>query len=261
MLRCSRGVAVDLLYDDELIGLIDVGELDLTASRNATQHDPRMPLRYGDEYLLVGRASRGDGIVLEQLRTSITPEIVAKVNDLERFGMIPARLSFVRELGRAFGNDVLLRTTLPWITVVEPPGNIVQRSRQSVAEKVGGQDQIVCGVGLSAGGLYAIASKVIGADIAGKVLLFPVMKDEVDIGYTNKSKLLEANSSGKITRALNEIVSMQGVTAKLVFLRALLDVVAAAWDVRAGMLEQSEWTLQIEKEALWAVLDRSKLVA
>jgi len=117
IIRCSYGIAVDRVPASDLSGLVELGEIELTASRES----PLNPGEDASDYHGAYPRRNGDNDLLSMLRSKIRPEVVAGLNGLEQHGMIPARLGFVRGIASLYGSDTVRDSTLRWIPTIEPP--------------------------------------------------------------------------------------------------------------------------------------------
>ena len=129
VVRCSQGIAIDLVHVSDVSGLVELGEVELTVTRESTANT---------------RAA-----LAERIAADIQPEVLAATNALGDYGMLPGRVRFIRGLAQTYGPEVLEKTTLQWIPLTIPPGDLVHQSREQVARHLAGQDQLLVAVGAS----------------------------------------------------------------------------------------------------------------
>jgi hypothetical protein len=77
------------------------------------------------------------------------PRIVAAIDNLAAEGDVPARFEFLVEAAREYGAEILCLTALPWITVIEPPGEAKLLSPQMFKELVASRTEVLIGFGLA----------------------------------------------------------------------------------------------------------------
>ncbi len=129
ILRCSKGIAVDLIRSEDLYGVLEVGDMELSAARSGPVHASLGNRSSHDFVFDEMKYDHETDSPVVTLRECMKTEIVGKIDDMERYGMLPSRLMFLRLMATLYGIEVLLETSLPWVSTVEPPGNTVHRSR------------------------------------------------------------------------------------------------------------------------------------
>jgi hypothetical protein len=183
-------------------------------------------------------------------------EIVCKLDDMERYGMLPSRLAFLRLMASLYGIEVLRETNLPWVSTIEHPGNTAHRSHGEVVTRLSHEHHVMCGTGMTAKVAYSILNKMSvteGCQIP--VIAIPV--DEFEVGYQRKTDLEREYKNGRLTGRLAAVChTAQVETTRLVLLSAVLRVVAEAWGAEPQVFEEQDWTLDFNKNFLLAVLER-----
>ena len=106
LLLCSKGFAVAHMQSSGFTGLADIGDQELNAARSE-------PLSWDVD------AHR------ETWKQELSPLVLKGLNDLSAEGDIPARYGFLVGVGREYGIELLIQTTLPWLTIREAPGNSI----------------------------------------------------------------------------------------------------------------------------------------
>lgn len=121
VIACSQGIAVEMVRCPDITGLYEMGAVELTASRETILDPAEPPL---------DRFWRRSDHLVKKIRADLLPAVIARVDDMNSYGMLPGRLEFLRGLSGIFGEELLDKTTLNWIPVTEPPGNLIHRSKQ-----------------------------------------------------------------------------------------------------------------------------------
>lgn len=245
IIRCSQGIAVDRVQVADITAIVDLGEMDLTVSREA---------------LAESRGARGprprvDGELANRLTLNLRPAVVSQLNDLGRYGMLPGRTNFLRAMALIFGDSLLDETTLAWIPVTEPPGNLVHRSREYFIDFMKGQDRILIAIGETPAGAYAIASPHVSA--LQKMIVVAIRKEEVQADYSLRDKLDREGLTGRLKGTLDYILTVvSGSRSDIVLTRFLLKCVAEAWGASDQMLAGQNWQFEYKADTLWAELSR-----
>lgn len=251
VLRCSQGVAIDQSPYADLTGLVELGRVDLTASRHSFESDR-------PAHSSIRRSGREDELH-KQLVSWIRPDIVAKLNDLERFGMIPARLGFLRGLAKTYGQRVLAETSLRWIPVLEPPGNVIHRSRGELVEMLKSRDSAIFGTGLGLASAYTVAAGSIKSAELGETLVIPIRIEEVKPDYDDRQRIKLKTGSTTLEGSYQEVVG-QISESKVdpCLLPFLVETIAEAWEIQAQDLYGQSWTLDLENAIFWCAFSRTR---
>ncbi len=252
VLRCSLGVAIDQAYYPDLTGMIELGRVDLTASRDSLESSH-----------IAGPGSRRrstqDDEVSQKLISLMRPELVAKLNDLERYGMIPSRLGFVRGLAKRYGTEVLRETSLRWIPVLEPPGNVIHRSRAELIEMLGARDKIIVGTGMGLGSAYTVATASMKSPELGQTLAVPLRTEEVRVDYSERQQLKREAGAAALVGSLNKVLGqLPEGTSDLRLLPLIVETIAEAWGRPVEDLYGQAWTLDLESSIFWCPLSRAE---
>ncbi|MEP7365280.1 MAG: ATP-binding protein [Acidobacteriota bacterium] len=246
VIRCSKGVAVDHVPVADLTGLVEVGELPLTAARSAMYAD-----------LPYGRIRMAPAEWESRLIYDIQADVIAKLNDLERYGMISARLGFLRGLALVYGREVLLETTLPWIPVIEPPGNLIHQSKTDLTERLRTEERLMIASGVGPSSAYAAAAPWIAESELGKIPIVAIRFEEISVPYTVQNELKVKKRGSTISGTLTDLTSPHNkFEIKLTLIPIVIAIVAEAWGVSIDSLERQTWRLEHESSILWTDLTR-----
>jgi hypothetical protein len=243
---CSRGIAVNIAPIGDLTGIVDVGDVELAASRESF---PDLDAPGENKSAMAGVESR----VIADMR----PEIVAKLDELERHGMIPARIGFLRGLAGIYGPDVLLRTSLPWVPVIMPPGNLIHHSPTQLTKLLSKHHHVVLAWGVGPASAYTTAAQLIPAAELGQTPLIVISFEEVKVGYEKLQQLKYGGCGSTIEGTLDQILEKVGSPeSEMILAPILVRAVADAWSISPEAISNQIWRLEYENNILWADLSR-----
>jgi Histidine kinase-, DNA gyrase B-, and HSP90-like ATPase len=232
VIRCAQGIAIDVVSVTDVAGLAECGEMLLTVAREGTPSE----------------SSAKD--LKHRLLKALQPDVIGKLNELERFGLISARIGFLRDLALLYGREVLMKTTVRWIPVIEPPGNLIHRSRIELLESLKGEQRIVLASGVAPGSAYSNAATFIPADELGRMLIVALSEKEVDFDYDHGQKLKLAGEPnplfGPLDSILRKIWPNNPNLNRLTLTSHLIDLVAEAWGTTNEVLCNEGWYLRYE---------------
>ena len=251
VVRCSQGIAIDVASYPDITGVMEVGPVDMTPSRDSLPNERYYSLR-----------RRGSVDTLqdfrERLGAALALEVIAKLNDLERFGMIPARFDFLRYLAKTYGVGVLQCTSLRWIPVLEPPGNIIHRSRAELVETLSLRQRVIVGTGMGPVSAYSVAAGRVPTTELGDTLIIAIRNEEVGVGYSDKPRLQVEHGTTIVGHFEDILTEVAGKNIKLEILPFLLELIAEAWNTSINSLHRQTWVLDIEHDIFWCALERGK---
>jgi len=140
VLLCSRGIAVETQAATGIVGMVDLDDLEPNAARSTALGSE------GNEHL---------SVVARQLR----PKVVEALNDLRHEDSIPNRFGFIARVGRTHGRDVLAETTLPWVTVIDRPGNSLLLSPQDLSTRLSNAAEVIVTFGTDPWRAFTVSQK------------------------------------------------------------------------------------------------------
>lgn len=253
---CSHGLAISKAEVLDAGGLIEVGEIELNAARS----DPISPHRKDARY----RRAFGFGFEVSASEETVAiasaalrPEVTGALSDLERHGMLPARLGLVRSAASNYGRDVLHAVSGPWIPIVEPPGNLRHCSRQQLVELARRLDTIIVGSGLDTKDAYRIAAKTRKSEEIAQLSMALVSIRELDVGYEIVERLRRDKEGTRRSGTLSDVMDqVEADVDELVLTTALLEMIGEAWSVEVVHLRNQSWYLNVESKSLCAVLEK-----
>lgn len=229
VLLCSKGFAIRSYPLSGLMGLVNEQELQLNAART-------MPLEWDSREFRT------------RLLTELDPHIQSAVDGLQQEPNIPARYGFLCAVAKAYGPKYLTQTGLAWITLIEPPGNTQLFSPEKFKEKIRHLKELVVGYGP---GPWGIADSVRSffPEVSQRNPLIPISTvDQSDVrsgdSYDEGKKLLKGSLRKHFT-SKHQAEDEMFENAR--FLNIVLDLIAAAWQVRRDQLDDCRWCSQSGK--------------
>jgi hypothetical protein len=248
---CSNGIAVQRLPMEGIIGLCEIGTAELPVSRGA------IAALSGSSVVDPTEAAER---LTERFTDDILPATITRVDELAAYGMLPGRIQFLRSLASSFGQSLLHQTSLKWIPVNVPPGDLIHHSREGFEDLVRRQHGILLAVGTSADFAYNIATPHIASDLVSELPLVAISAEEVDIDYDDESRLEAEGHGDTIQGPLDTLMSMSGSESdwEPILLQFLLECVARAWNLQPKDLRNQKWYLRYKENVVWAALASPK---
>ncbi|MCH7885981.1 MAG: hypothetical protein IIC01_12140, partial [Planctomycetes bacterium] len=224
---CSSGLAVEYWDDEGLVGLAEIGPVELNVARST----------------LVGWDAKTFGA---SIRQGLRPGILHALDALEGEGRVPDRFEFLLTVGVAYGDDVLTETNLPWMTLIEPPGSARLLSPAELRSRLANHNELLVGYST---GPWTAARECFRyfPDSPRGTLLLPVSKADgpsIHTDYTRKET---------ISSHLNEHFADEEL-AGAALLTATLRVIAEAWDVTFDDLRTAEWRRRADDDTICGYL-------
>jgi hypothetical protein len=261
---CSQGIAVELLRIPDITGLVEAGEVELTASRESIAEE-ETATEHGTD--------RSKSDIAQNTIEALIPAVVARVDEIHTHGMIPGRIGFLRAMASVFGDKILYATKLKWIPVTLPPGNLIHHSRQELADELKGQNRILLAVGISPGGAYAVASSHISTSELGQMMVLSVGSEEIEVPYSVQQQFEFEGLGGVLKGTLDHMLSVisdqtksktayairepEDIESALVLTKFLLGGIAETWGMSTDDLRKQSWYLHYKDNALYGDLRRA----
>jgi hypothetical protein len=218
ILLCSKGFAVGALHVPGLLGIVNKDDLELNASRSQP----------------IGLDS--NQIRIEWLR-ALRPYIVASLDSLVSEGDVPSRLEFLRNVASVYGRDLLLETSLPWITIKEPPGDALQISVNTLRERLRGVEEVILTYNISLWSAFKRARERF-PEASRSALVIPI----TSLGQPEPGTYVDREE--EIWAPLKEHFGKDRLSSGLEeahLLLATLDVIADAWKITTDPLFSKNW--------------------
>jgi len=254
---CSQGVAVSQIAVPDVVGIVELGPVELNVSRVLiTDRGPRRrdtPSRVSEIGMRVS--------------DSLKPAVIERMDELAAYGMIPGRISFIRGLALVFGPEVLHETKLQWIPVFMPPGNLILHSKQELFDYLKGRSRLSLCIGAGISGTYSVASSHIPNEDISQMTIVSVSREEIEVGYEAKKRLERGGFGDVISGPLDQLLQsitdappygrpMGGRTEDLVLTNFLLRCIADSWKMKVETLVHQKWYIHYSDNLLFADLRR-----
>lgn len=242
VLFCSHGIAVERLSRNGVFGIVEVGEAQLTADRS-----------------LLRKYSALDSASFTDLWQGLIPEVRKAVDELEHHGALPARHSHLRTLAKRYGIDLLANSSLPWIPVLEQPGNVVHRSRTELARLLESHSSIIICSGLSAEKAYNIAIRKLSPSDFKSTMAILFSTNEFKVDYNVEKRLEVEQGTSRIRGTLPSLMDRTGCKEdELILLNTAIEIVAGAWTKPSKDLKEQNWEMDADylRGYLWSQLQR-----
>jgi hypothetical protein len=227
VLVCTRGIAVRSIFVQGITGIVEADDLDLVAARSEALHFDVDEFRAR----LVGQ---------------LKPYIIESLNALSD-DYIPSRFEFLAKAGSLYGEDVLLATTLPWVTVVDKVGNSTLMSPVDLRDKLAEVPEILISYGSGPWTSRITAKNHFPSATRNALVLAIPDKGQSSPGSYNDP---EEITVGELSDHFRDEVP--------VLLRTVVQLISGAWGVDQQTLEATRWSRN-KNNTLNVHFDRDKL--
>ena len=245
---CSQGIAVVTLPIPDITGIAEVGTVEMTVSRESLAASPDSP---------IGSWPKINEQLTEKFIADLRPAVIARIDDLNKHGMLPGRIDFLRGLAMLFGETLLNDTKLNWIPVTKPPGDLIHQSRRELVDLVRQNKEVLLASGVGAAGAYSMAVPYIPLAKLSEMILVAIRKEEVDINYDLRNRLEREGRREVFEGSLIELRSLDlAIKWDLVIISFLINCVAESWNVPADVLRGQKWYLNYKAEVLLGLLTK-----
>ena len=238
LIICSKGVAVKSIRFNGLTGIVQIDDLQLTASRDQT-------IKWQNEDFF------------KRAILDIKPLIIESLNKLKDEGMITSRFEFVTKVVKIYGEDLLLESTLPWIPIIIPPGDIKLFDVNEVVSLLSKKDEIIINYGADPWTTESICRNYFPS-ATDSVIIFPVNKiNQPSFGhYSDKGIVMD--SLPKQFRE-NEKEDPTDKYKDAIYLYSLLKVISKSWNIDVSKLINADW-LRESNDHLCGYFKRKELI-
>jgi hypothetical protein len=221
VILCSNGFAINRINLKGFTGLIDVGNIELTAARSQTIKMDVDNLR-------------------NDLSRKLFPEIVKALNELINEGQIPTRFDFLNDIGNIYSEDLLCKTSLPWVTIMEPPGNAVLLSASDFKNLLAKTQELIIGFAVNP---WEMGSMLYSRfpEASRNVLLIPVKNNHrYSFGTYRDSDDLVVGPLQDHFEVSDLPQSMYSLLSEAL-LRITLRLISEAWNIDPEKLQMAKW--------------------
>lgn len=218
VLICSKGLGIRSMPIHGMVGLVDIGEVELDASRSYTLGWDHEKFR-------------------EDILEKLSPEIISALNNIQTEMNIPERFEFLADVGKAYGHKLLTKTKLKWINIIKPPGDIILISAEELRKIIAEVKEIFIVYGTSPWNSYSICRKRFGEVAQTTILITISSKGQPEPGsYTrDEDEIIECPLPEHF------LVEYHRGFENAVMIKAILDIISEGWNISIEHLLKSEW--------------------
>jgi len=221
---CSRGVAVKTISLSGLTGMANVDDLMLTASRNET-------IKWNSEEFI------------DRIKSDIKPKIIIALNDLVEEGMIISRFEFILRVAQIYGEDVLLESLLPWISIIMPPGDVKLFNVEEATKLLGDRDEVILSYGTGPWTTEHICRNYFPS-ASNSALILPINSTgQPSFGRYSEKDIIVMDILPKQIKSEEEMDNDEESDKykQATYLTSFLKVLAKAWKINESNLVYSQW--------------------
>ena len=110
--------------------------------------------------------------------------------------------------------------------------------------------------GVSPGLAYETSAVHIPVSELESMLLIASRTEEITVDYSKKSELERKGIRNPIRATLEGVVERVEGRSQLTLANVLMDIISGAWGLKTESLRNAEWSLDFQKDVLWADLKR-----
>ncbi|MHB1312885.1 MAG: HD domain-containing protein, partial [Gemmatimonadaceae bacterium] len=223
VLLCSHGFAVRWVEVPGLSGIVDDPDVALTASRSAALQWSADDFR-------------------ERLMATLRPKIADAMERLKDDVSIPSRFPFLTAVARAYGGDLLLGSSLPWMTILERPGHARLIAAAQLREAIRDARELVITYGTGPWNAVSNTRELLPEATSAAVVIpvsdarQPTVR-EAD-AYEERQQILTASLPEHFRQRKEELGSR---LPEAVLLNLTLELIASEWGRSVADLELALW--------------------
>jgi hypothetical protein len=230
VLICVRGFTVDVVRISGMLGLVDLGDVEVDVARSG---------------LIGWDEAKFRAETLGLLRS----KILEALNGL-RGENVTSRFKFLVGVADSYGLALLTETTLAWVTVVLPDGSAVMKSPTEVEHMVRDRRELIICYGA---GLWSAdrLSREVFPEASADVAILPINDaDQAEAGsYEDKDQVVWGPVADHF------FITHRGKYERAFLLRATLEIIARGWKMKVDDLERGRWCRK--KQCLFTRLSRA----
>lgn len=231
VILCSKGIAVKSISINGLTGIANIDNLTLTASRNET-------------IMLDVEEFR------QKVNSEIRPKIIESLNSLAEEGMITARFEFILKVGKRYGQEILHASSIPWISIIIPPGNTQLFSFSDVIKLVEEKDELILSYGTGPWSTEAIC-RTFFPTASDSALIFPINKvEQPSFGHYSEKDTIVMEVLPKQLREVEDHTKTDLESERYkdaICLTSLLKAISISWKIDESKLVYHQWLRQSNK--------------
>lgn len=241
VILCSRGVAVKTISLKGLTGMANVDDLMLTASRNET-------IKWNSEEFI------------EKISSDIKPKIITALNNLVNEGMIISRFEFILKVAKTYGEEIFLESSLPWISIIMPPGEIKLFNVEAATKLLEERDEVILSYGTGPWSTENICRNYFPS-ASNSALILPINNtNQPSFGKYSEKDIITMDILPKQMKSEEEMDNDEESDRykEAIYLISFLKVLANAWKISEVELIYSQW-LRYKNSHLCAHFKRKDL--
>ncbi len=224
VILCSRGIAVREILLNGLTGIANIDDLTLTASRNET-------------------IKLDTHKFIQDVNSEIRPKVIEALNSLEAEGMIISRFAFIIKVAKIYGHSVLLESTIPWISIIIPPGHIQLFNTKGAIELFSEKDEIILSYGTGPWTTEEICRNYFPSALDSALIIPVTQIEQPSFGsYSEKNiPIIDVLPNQMRPRAESEDNAESDVYQEAILLMTILKIISEAWNVEEKHLVYYKW--------------------
>jgi len=224
VILCSRGIAVKTISLNGLTGMANIDNLVLTASRNET-------IKWDTEEFI------------KKVKSDIKPKIIEALNNLTAEGMIISRFEFILKVAKTYGKEILLESSLPWISIIIPPGHIQLFNVFEATKFLEQKEEIILSYGTGPWSTEHVCRNYFPS-ASDSTLILPINNTgQPSFGnYSDKDIIvMDILPKQMKTESERENDEESELYKDAVYLISFLKILATAWKIEERKLIYSQW--------------------
>lgn len=231
VILCSKGIAVKTISLNGLTGIINIDNLTLTASRNEA-------IKLDTEDFK------------ESVNSEIRPKIIEALNLLQNEGMVLARFEFILKVAKRYGQEILHESSLSWISVIIPPGNIQLFNFQDAINLIAEKEEIILSYGTGPWSTESICRNYFPS-ASNSALILPINNvEQPSFGaYSEKDIVVMDVLPKQLKKREHEIDNdnESELYKDAIFLTSVMKVISISWKIDERKLIYHEWLRKSNK--------------
>lgn len=230
VILCSKGIAVKAISLKGLTGIINIDNLTLTASRNDTIQLDAEDFK-------------------TKVNSEIRPKIIESLNLLQSEGMIISRFEFILKVAKKNGQNVLHESSLPWIPIIIPPGNIQLFSFQDAVNLFENKEEIILSYGTGPWSTEALCRSYFPSALDSALILPINNVEQPSFGsYTDKDIIVMDVLPKQLKEQHDLSDESESELFKMAFfLTSVLKAISLSWKIDEKKLIYHEWLRKANK--------------
>ena len=220
VLICSNGFAVETIPISGITGIVDIGDIDLNTSRST-------PIQWD----------------INRFRIKIVDELqkhmINSLNALNQEPNIPARFNFLADVGQVYGNEVLIKTSLKWITIIRPPGDIIQISAEELLNIIPDYNELFITYDCSPWKSYSLLrTRFNRLKIDNLIIPISSVGQPSPGSYHDRDEIIECPLEQHFE---NSYFGQGNEVNQATMLLSILEITAKAWNINQTLLFSQKW--------------------